>query len=1190
MKKLKSLILFLLVFTLVVNLISMTSFASPCCYLEIKNITQGDDGIVTVDYVALNPLPDREVKVEIRTAESSNRISVYEDMFYIVADGASLLDTPYTFDGTFLLENYKYELTLRYTYNCENYYCSSESDTMEFTIKNGIPVFEFEDIPDGMLDLVGESKAALKLSVQTAGMYNFSLEDEWDYELRRYPQKFYYRTGVSYYEAGQQIVMISTRDESDLSAKLNFGKAEITNIDAKTDKPENNDICFEISNKFGLNAINIAGMGLYSFEVLKAKPYRDFELISDRGEPINSGRLDENFKSVLSPGVYYVDTTDMEEEYTIAIRYLVPEELKTDHIYTPEFNDERVANYYLLKVDTPSVISIQNPSDIHCELYIDGYRKYMDGNENEILSQGEYFVCFTNDAEADAQIKFTLAPFKSVSLNTDFMPEINKNDYYYYFAFCAPKDGKYEFNFTNLNSYYWFNNNELDSSGLNYYTREMKKDEWILICMREQAWVSVSEYVKPEVKALTFGEAEYYDFLSGKEYIYSFTPSKDDLYKIYTQNTYCSNIKIWTDKEVLYEDNENRFYSINENFELKKDEPVYISFGGDGDTYDQQSSVIVKSPYEEITSGASVTLNDMSDVMVYYTATESGYHNINFSRGYGSSVYATFTIKGKQYSVRYNSNQDVLTYLNQGEKLFITFHKFNDNWLPQVNIDVSLVDITDVSLNTSYTPGDKVYFCFTPETDGVYKVTFPKAFRTDIKSDKSDYLATGEENELFFVGKKDEKYLLYTYTNNWGSGENVTDYSDLRIVKAETTHISTNSPCTFKGDFEIFTFNVPETGLYRIENNLCNTRLDLAFEGWQMISGTYSSLFRLEKGFNCIIASKKQTSADFVESGNTEIDDPYARFSINNANDTQKTGISLVDGFISPNGPSPYLRFCITSPYDVRDLNIGIEYTNQAGEKVSLPVGYESMYGSDKRYSEIQIFDADWQIGDIVTIKPYVYNADHPESKIYGEEKNITFKLRDDMIPLEYGTTKTKIKVQDDYNYHYKEYWFEFTQPEDVAAKTTISYYGALENPGVINENFEYVSPLYDGVEDKYYELEAGKKYYIRFMTRFDDSDAEIRISSLPDVQSDVANMIHDAKVTGDTLRFVVAENSLETDKLYVALYDENKVLMEVITIGNPEGAYSLDIDNIENISNCKLMLIDETLAPVCGFVELSVK
>ena len=1181
MKKLKLIVSCLLIMCFVLSNLSIPVLASPCCMIEIENITQ-ENGLITVDYWALNPLHNREVRLTIDTFDT-NRRRVYETSFYISPDSSE--NSPFTFDGSFLLEGYTYELTLCYTYFCENYYCSLDSSSMEFTVENGIPFFEFKDLPDGMLELVGESTAAVRLAADVAAVYDFSVISDDILDIYSYFNDRRVNEGYSKFKENEsRIYVISTEDGADLSARIKFGLLPINEPECKNDNPSDNDVCFEISEYNGLNQITIPISGLYSFDLANSDRNRAFFLLDDSCNHVDIGYTDNVLKRLLDAGVYYIDTTELPEGYTLSVQYIDPEAIEFGKIYTPQYNEQSpVRSYYKFDIHAPSILTVSNTDDIFCSILIDNYLETFYDEKNKVLDAGTYYVTIENNSYNGAEISFDVQSFESIKLNTAHTPNITMYDDYY-FAFWAPNDGKYEFDFTSYGGYYWFDTNYQNSSNLKYYSIELKKDEWVLIGMYEQAEVTVREYEAPAIQDIAFEETVSFDYLSGKTYLYKFTPDKDDLYKIYTEYTYCSNIKIWTDEKVLYETNENYYYSLNMNFELKKDVPVYISFGGEGDAYEESSTLTVKSPFEAISETATVTMDNNADVMVYYQAKESGYHNINFTRYHSSSYDVIVNIKDKEYYVYNNHSRDAVVYLEKDEKLFITFKKFADSWLPDVYINITPLTVKDITADTGYVPEIGEIMTFAPESDGVYKCTFPKEFNLDIASDKSDYITMGEQNELYFVALKGKKYILTASENMWGS-DGYTDYSELRLTKVDSTNIDINTSVKTTEDFEVFTFNVPETGLYRIENDLCNTRLSIFFnsyEEWTAISGIYSSLFKLEKGNHFIISTSKSY---FDVEAVPGIDKPYAKFRINPATDINNVGISLEDAYFSPY-LGPRLRFCVTSPYDVSGLNVGIEYKDENGTTIQKIIGYEEMFASDKRYTECGLYDFDWGEGTSVTIRPYVFTNDNENEIIYGEEKTVTFDLTKDILPLAYRTTTTRITSHDDYYNFSKPYCYMFTQPENATEETYIEFSASIEYPVVLNSDYTYVNTFINNNGDTYYKLTPGKQYYISFSAYFDDSDAEIMISSLP-VPDTNGETLSNASVSGNSISFVVAPNEIENDAVYVAVYNENNSLSEIYRIEKPAGAYGMPIKN-SGTGNVKIMYFgDGALNPLCNLKKV---
>lgn len=1185
MKKLK--MLTMTVFTLIVLLIPLTSFANPCCDLWITSVNQDDNGIITVDYSALNPLPNREVEITVSTDSYTNRRQLYRDVFYISNDSFDGEDTVYTFDGSFLLEGETYVINLCYTYCCENYHCSYVSVEEKITIKEGIPSVDYDEIIDGMLELIGESKAVVKITAPVAGMYDFYISSDKDIDVENYSDDGNGRMGLSYYSQGEsRMFLISDVNGGDLSAEIFFEKIEEIPVEPETINPTDKDICFKFSNIGSLVKFNITKKGIYQFDITDDDEYTYFQILDEKGMHINSADGCDSSRAYLKEGTYFVNAMQLTDVYSMTVSYVVPEELSFGKVYAPVYDIQGNGMiFYKMTLLKPAIVTINNQEEIMCRLYRSEYDDFFYGEEKVVLDAGEYYFCLYNQVTEGAEVYFDKSDFESVSLDTSYIPVVSENDYYYYFAFCAPEKGKYEFDFTKYEGYYWFGE-ENNGSGMDYYVKELNKGEWVLVGMYNASEIKVCAYTEPVAVEIKYEETAYFDFVSGKTFIYSFTPEEDGMYKLYTENTYSKSIKVWTDDEVLFETDDNRWYSIDRNYELKKDVPVYVSFSGDGDTYEEKSSVTFKSPYTEIKDGTNISVSAESDVITYYVAKESGYYKFDFSRSYGSTADVIVDIKGNTYNIYNDYYKEVMIYLEKDEKLIVTFKKFNDEWLPDVYITVTYMNVTELIKDTSYIPESGTHYIFVPENDGAYKLTFPAEFRVMVSSGDKEYISLGGYNEQYFAGEEGSAYILYVTANNYPSENDNTSYNDLRVTEESSKSVNVNESYTTTDDFEILTFEIEEDGLYRIDNEICNVNIFIFYEGqWVSVVGEYSSLFNLEKGTNYIIVQPKESSDNYQDLNTEYIDDPYATIKIYKTVDTNKVGISVADAFASPSGGGATLVLCITSPADVVGFEYGVEYLNDSGETVIKLCGYESMYASDKRYVIINPYFADWSIGDSVTLRPFMYLTSNEDDIIYGEQTTVTFNLLDDITPLNYKTTNINLKSCGKYGLYFNDYWYSFTQPVTDETATYIEVLNSFSDFELFDDTYNYVASYQDIEGNVYYELESGKVYYLRVRATFDDSEAYIRISSLAET-GDSADILSDVKIDDKSVSFIVSAN--ENCKAYVAAYDKRGALLELKTIKNPYGSYNMKFEDA-TIYTFKIMILNNKIMPLCSSVYKSV-
>jgi len=386
MKKFKFLSVVLIVFTLIVNMFPMSAFANPCCELEIESVFQSDDGIITISYKAYNPLPEREVCVTVYKTSDKGRVEFYKNSFYITS---STFRDEYTFDGSFLLEGEEYVISINYTNYCDNYYCGSGVDDETITIIKGVPVIDYEDITDGMLQLIGINKAAVKFSSTVRGMYDFYIYNDDGVDVRSFPHNEYASMGIVLFEENEErIYVVSNPYGDDLSCEVYFEKVPEYTITPEILNPSNNDICFRMSDVNGLMRIDIAKSGVYQFEISGNGRFNHYELIDADANFVSNCDDDSKMKEYLGKGTYFVDTINLYDGYDMTVKYIEAEELTFGKVYTPEFGMVNVEKYhYRMTLAKPTVITVDNIYDAIILVNKDATKYNFHGEGHMVLAQ-----------------------------------------------------------------------------------------------------------------------------------------------------------------------------------------------------------------------------------------------------------------------------------------------------------------------------------------------------------------------------------------------------------------------------------------------------------------------------------------------------------------------------------------------------------------------------------------------------------------------------------------------------------------------------------------------------------------------------------------------------------------------------------------------------------------------------------
>ncbi len=1260
MKKVKHLLSWLIVFMLIFGIMPTAVFANPCCYAQVDDVTE-TDGVVTISYsFTTSNSQERQMRLMIYEVLGGGLFDqVYTDTFTQTAG-----EYTYTLDSINLLNGVTYQASVDFNSYCEWDACDS-APGVEFTVVDGMPHFYLDELPNGTLDLVGKSRAAVTATTSNAGFYSISAEDEYNnIRIGTYPRDNYV-SNYEFYDAKQEITfLISTYDNSDLSTTITFGPAVLNMLPIINTNPVNGDKLINISDYIGLCSFTVPKDGLYSFEYSQAEEvYGSFSLYAEDGRYIFNSQnsfYGEQIEQPLFAGTYYLDTANMRGEYDLSVTYTVPDEIEYGTTYHIGKN---ASKYFYLNAEQPAYLTFEGEG-IHITLR-NGDKTYYIKNETPVIPAGNYYVQVGNEGPETEVIdeEFTInAEFiETMSLDTPVTPSKQYQrygNYYYYIAFCAPEADTYEFDFSKCNDYDFVN--EYGSSDLSYVTREMEKGEWVLISMENAAEISVSKYAPPAPAVLTYDVASYFEWVSGKTYAFSFTPEEDGLYKFVSENCFCNEIKIYTDSEILYETDDPRFYSTT--VELKKNVPVYITMRGtnyvwSGDGY--TNDIKVTTPY--IKDYGTVDIMGQSEpTYVYCTADVSGYYELSMQRVYDynySSISAY--INGNHYYVdKYNPTK-AFVYIEAGEPLEIKCI-YDNIQSCQMEIVLVSVAVQNIEFETNKTVSGGFYYTFTAPHDGVYKIS--KILPAD---DETNEDVSGEENEdapgkpstggsgstggnsggdsstggsssgdvagggggaVIVVPKpvpevgteegyassellagsasgvgstSDDNTIIIEVSSNEGSylalpigldayfiGTAGTEYlivpgedMELVITDAETTKLKLGTEYTTDEDVNIFEVDITADGLYRVKTpEMCNTNININLNGEWTYAFDGRNLFELNAGKTLII-TKPIT-------GYEELAAPKAKFSIEKATNQAKLGTELIDVYYDMSWGCPVIACSVTAPYEIEELEFGIEFTNDVGDLISETIRYVDKYYTDKVYETIATDLL--EKGKTYKVKPFITLGEESE-KIYGAEKTVTVDMQD-TIKARYNTVKVPVKLHNGNTYtKYEEVTIEFTQPEDAQGRTYITYPEFMYPPSVYDENGEYMSRYSDENGDYYYSLAPDITYYATFSIEY-DCVAEIGISTLPNPPEEVDFVISDASASNNTISFNLTGVSASNVNLFAALYSDSGKMVELIPVKNPQaGANSISYNN-DDAKKCKLMIMeDRTFKPLCDDTEIDI-
>lgn len=723
MKKLKHLLSWLIVFMLIFSIMPTAVFASPCCYAQVTDVSESD-GVITIGYSFFTSnSEERQMRLTIyEVLDGGYFKQVYTDTFTKSEGGHT-----YTLDSINLLNGVTYQASVDFNSYCEWYSCDS-APGVEFTVTQGMPHFYYDELPDGMLDLVGHSRAAITATITTNGFYSITAADEYNnIKIGSYPNDNHV-ANYEYYEANNKVTFIvSTYDESDLSTTISFGPAATNKLTVTNENPLDGDKLINISDYIGLSSFTITKEGLYSFSYTQAEEvYGSFRLYAEDGTYLFNSQNSYYGKPIEQPlfaGTYYIDTAEMGGEYDLSVTYTVPDEIEYGITYNIGTDAQK---YFSLKATQPAYISREG-AGINFTLYNDERTYYLNDNETAcVIPAGTYYVDVGNAYSAadviDKEFTLNAELIETMTLDTPVTPSKQYPRYgsdYYYIAFGAPEAGTYEFDFSKCSSYSI--EGEYTNS-ISFFTREMKKDEYILFFMSTAAEISVTKYSTPAAIPLTYDETKYCDWYSGKAYIFSFTPDADGLYKFVSNECLSNKIKIYTDSEVLYE-SDTWSWDFSKTVELKKDVTTYISFYGEGSTSatNPQIDITVTTPY--IKGNDTVDISNTEPTYVYCTADTSGYYEISMQKVYDyqyNSISAY--VDGKYYYVSKYNYSKAFVYIEAGEPIEIKC-TYDGDTSCQMEVILVSVAVQDIAFETAKTLTAGFYYNFTAPEDGVYKIS-----------------------------------------------------------------------------------------------------------------------------------------------------------------------------------------------------------------------------------------------------------------------------------------------------------------------------------------------------------------------------------------------------------------------------------------------------------------------------------
>ncbi len=1224
MKKFKKAIISIILAAAMLAAVMPAAFADAywCCWVKKVDIFEDESGL-KVKYVCdfeASGKTKRTVRMSISLEEPADGQS------YLVLGSEQYQEVEqnqeytYEVDKSMLINGYTYEINIGYSDSCPLRECNSE-----FPVKHicsyGIPELKFGDSGKDTLTLIGNDIAAVSFTADAAGYYNIGVESEYDnIDIKEYGYDNVVPGKYTYFKENEtKTYVFKPRWYETLNAVVSFTDAEAVPQTALKEPPlSDGDVCYRMN-----------GSGLMSFEISQRGVYR-FNVDGEAEYTVENANHETVYRSywepdiILEAGIYYI-YNDSDEEGTVTITYTEPETVEFGKQYSyPVSENEQFERYFTINVSQPALLTFDDSSNVS----IFALRRNDEENDIEInerkpsrmLNAGKYFVKISGTQGTDAEFKLAADFPESIALDTETVSDMSAYLYSqqrYYLVFKAPSDGKYEFDLTKSKGR--VNNTDIDEG---YFTLEMKSGEWALICTEEQTAVTVREYRMPEDIPLVFDEETSLENIKGKTYLYSFTPSEDGFYKIYSDSFYSEHISIYTDTEQLYDkDLDGSLLAAHLN--LKKGEKIYIKFLGEAEASFGYITILkVTNAVEQLNDGDNtVTLAD--EAYTEYTAPEDGYYQTVMRLSGGDSVAAE--INGNiKYIGRYDDPVKVL-YLKKGEKLNIKFSADDSRYECRISVKISAIDTEKINLNETISAKGNSYYSFVAEKDGAYSVIGKDMIEITQAGNGCVALSEGD-GAAYFYAEAGKEYLICPFKD-----------TEMTVTEMGIDDITVGNTYKTGQSVRMLKFEIPEDGLYRVKNNICNMNVEITAKPldetevfsanpeensialfgteavsaredktvtgsggsasgggggnsgggsasgggggnsgsggggvrrtedlWKPINGTENELFELRAGTCYIIA--------IPEASETGMDEPYAELTVTKAENNAKLGITLDDYFYSSIDGAK-LKFTVTAPYK-KVWEIGFEITDGSGKTSEEVIGYANTYNADLLHKTYRWDDA--EKNQTYTVRPYICNSDNEKEKVYGKKQTITMTVRDRFIPIKYNTKTIHVSPNAD-QYGELSYYFEFTQPQNAEGKTYVQT--RFSNVFLYDENFESISS---------YCIEPGKKYYM-MIDVYNTGTEEISVSSLPAAPESVPYEVKDAKFTESGVSFTASGSSDTEAMVCGALYDDDGRMIELVINKDIPNSGTMDFNRIKDGKTCKLIIADSfSAAPLCENAEIT--